>query len=37
MSRIGYKTIELPKGVEVKADGNTVTVKGAKGACIIDL
>lgn len=32
MSRIGYKTIELPKGVEVKADGNTVTVKGAKGS-----
>ncbi|MQM78129.1 50S ribosomal protein L6 [Lentilactobacillus buchneri] len=32
MSRIGYKTIGLPKGVEVKADGNTVTVKGAKGS-----
>ena len=32
MSRIGYKTVVLPKGVEVKADGNKVTVKGAKGS-----
>ena len=31
MSRIGYKTVVLPKGVEVKEDGNVVTVKGAKG------
>ncbi len=30
MSRIGYKTVVLPKGVEVKEDGNVVTVKGAK-------
>ena len=27
MSRIGKKPIEIPKGVEVKIDGQTVTVK----------
>ena len=31
MSRIGYKAVELPAGVEVKQDGNVVTVKGPKG------
>lgn len=31
MSRIGKKPIELPKGVEVKHDGQSVTVKGPKG------
>ena len=31
MSRIGKKEITLPKGVEVKKDGNAVTVKGPKG------
>ena len=31
MSRIGKKAIQLPKGVEVKADGKVVTVKGPKG------
>jgi large subunit ribosomal protein L6 len=31
MSRIGLKPIEVPQGVEVKMDGNTVTVKGPKG------
>lgn len=31
MSRIGKKPIQLPKGVEVKRDGNAVTVKGPKG------
>src|SRR5881394_1858757 len=31
MSRIGKKPIQLPKGVEVKQDGNAVTVKGPKG------
>ena len=31
MSRIGKKEIPLPKGVEVKKDGNAVTVKGPKG------
>ncbi|GAA3605015.1 50S ribosomal protein L6 [Secundilactobacillus similis] len=31
MSRIGYKTVTIPAGVEVKRDGNDVTVKGPKG------
>jgi large subunit ribosomal protein L6 len=31
MSRIGKKPIELPKGVEIKIDGETVTAKGPKG------
>lgn len=31
MSRIGKKAIQVPKGVEVKRDGNAVTVKGPKG------
>ncbi len=32
MSRIGNKEIALPKGVEVKKDGNAVMVKGPKGS-----
>ena len=31
MSRIGRMPIAVPAGVDVKIDGNTVTVKGAKG------
>lgn len=31
MSRIGYKAIQLPEGVEVSQKGNVVTVKGPKG------
>ncbi len=31
MSRIGKHPVEIPAGVEVKVDGNTVTVKGPKG------
>ena len=31
MSRLGKKPVELPSGVEVKVQGNVVTVKGAKG------
>ncbi|KAA1039696.1 50S ribosomal protein L6 [Macrococcus equipercicus] len=31
MSRVGKKVIDIPTGVEVKIDGNTVTVKGPKG------
>lgn len=31
MSRVGRKVIDIPKGVQVKADGTTVTVKGPKG------
>ena len=32
MSRIGKKEIALPKGVEVRQDGNAVTVQGPKGS-----
>lgn len=32
MSRIGKKPVEIPAGVEVKVDGQTVTVKGPKGS-----
>ena len=31
MSRIGKKPVEIPTGVEVKLDGQTITVKGPKG------
>ncbi|WP_034992964.1 50S ribosomal protein L6, partial [Liquorilactobacillus vini] len=31
MSRIGYKEVVLPAGVEVKKDGDKITVKGPKG------
>ncbi|TDM14109.1 50S ribosomal protein L6 [Macrococcus bovicus] len=31
MSRVGKKIIDIPAGVEVKINGNTVTVKGPKG------
>jgi len=31
VSRIGKQPIPVPSGVEVKIDGSTVTVKGAKG------
>ena len=31
MSRIGNKPINVPEGVEVKIDGNHITVKGPKG------
>ena len=31
MSRIGLKTIEVPKGVTVTKDGENITVKGPKG------
>ena len=31
MSRIGKKPVEIPAGVEVTMDGNSVTVKGPKG------
>ena len=32
MSRIGKKELPLPKGVEVRQEGNTVLVKGPKGS-----
>ncbi|MGD0886514.1 MAG: 50S ribosomal protein L6 [Thermodesulfovibrionales bacterium] len=31
MSRIGKKPIDVPKGVDITVDGNTVQVKGPKG------
>ena len=31
MSRIGRKPINIPAGVDVKVDGNVITVKGPKG------
>ncbi|MCL4489433.1 MAG: 50S ribosomal protein L6 [Chloroflexi bacterium] len=31
MSRVGRMPIKIPKGVQVKVDGSTVTVKGPKG------
>lgn len=31
MSRIGLKLLEIPQDVEIKVDGNNVTVKGPKG------
>lgn len=31
MSRIGKSPITIPSGVEVKVDGNVITVKGSKG------
>ncbi|QKY70956.1 50S ribosomal protein L6 [Lentibacillus sp. CBA3610] len=31
MSRIGLKPLEIPEGVDVHLDGNTITVKGPKG------
>lgn len=31
MSRVGYATVTIPEGVEVKIDGDVVTVKGKKG------
>lgn len=37
MSRIGRKAIALPKGVEVKIEGQHVTVKGAKGSLEMDV
>ena len=37
MSRIGNKAITVPAGVEVKLDGNHVTVKGPKGTLERDI
>ena len=31
MSRIGKNPIAVPAGVDIKIDGNTITVKGPKG------
>ena len=37
MSRIGRAPIDLPAGVEVKIDGQHITVKGAKGELALDV
>jgi len=37
VSRIGYKTIEIPEGVEISQEGNTVTVKGKNGELTRDI
>ncbi len=37
MSRIGNKPITVPEGVEVKIDGNHITVKGPKGTLERDI
>ncbi len=37
MSRVARKPLLLPKGVELKVVGNTVTVKGAKSSLTLDL
>lgn len=37
MSRIGRKPIALPKGVDIKIDGQHVSVKGAKGTLEMDV
>ena len=37
MSRIGNKPITVPAGVEVKLDGNHLTVKGPKGTLERDI
>lgn len=31
MSRVGLKSLEIPEGVEITQDNNTITVKGPKG------
>ncbi len=37
MSRIGKKPILIPEGVEVKVEGNKVTLKGPKGTLVQDV
>ena len=37
MSRIGKEPIQIPGGVEVRLDGQTVSVKGPKGELSRDL
>ncbi|MDQ0256020.1 large subunit ribosomal protein L6 [Evansella vedderi] len=37
MSRVGIKPVEIPSGVDVKLEGNTITVKGPKGELSRDL
>lgn len=37
MSRIGKSPVNIPSGVEVKLDGNKITVKGPKGTLTQDI
>jgi large subunit ribosomal protein L6 len=37
MSRIANKPVELPQGVDVKIDGQTISAKGPKGELSIDV
>ena len=37
MSRIGKQPVEIPAGVDVKVDGQTVTVKGPKGELSLNI
>jgi len=37
MSRVAKQPIEIPKGVEVKIDGQTVSAKGPKGTAALEL
>ena len=37
MSRIGKQPIDIPEGVEVKIDGQKVTLKGKKGQLFLDV
>ena len=37
MSRIGKKPIEIPQGVEIKIEGQTVTAKGPNGTEVVEV
>lgn len=37
MSRVAKSPVKLPSGVEIKADGQTLTVKGGKGSLQLEL
>ena len=37
MSRVAKSPVKLPSGVEIKADGQTLTVKGSKGSLQLEL
>lgn len=37
MSRVAKNPVELPSGVEVKIDGQSMSIKGAKGSLNLDL
>ena len=37
MSRIGNKPIEIPEKVELKIEGNLISVKGPKGELTVEI